>query len=491
MADEAAALLGDSVEEAYDRARHNKLTPEKARELRHARWCVYASQFLHKVAWGAYSVVSPFYLALFMSTAAAANVATAEWAAYSIGQVLCTPILGAATDQAGRRPVFVVCQMLITIVFLVLFWPNLYWWAVTGFVQGCFSCTWAVSITILVDCVSNGAPPGGDDDILIMRLFRRIATPAAESLDGEVRQELAVAVTALWFVAGAGEVVGYGVGYGLWAILPSWLAIVSCGFFQLVGALIVYAYLPETAPSSKPFSYAEALDSAWTAVQAQTQAVAMVLRDTRSTYLTASYVLQYFALTGVTDLCVFWGQAKYDWSSLDAAVYLAVFTISPGVGALIGSRLLYPSQLRYAKSIALMLFSAAVGCVLEGLASPTVASAIGLSILATAGGGVYPAILALLTPDVAPGKQGHLQGALYAIATLGSVAALGIYLALFNTTESFWDGAAIWLLSALFFVFAALFSYAAGERITVERGQAKHPVIPGSPPRRRTKYQDV
>ena len=84
MADEAAALLGDSVEEAYDRARNNKLTPEKARELRHARWCVYASQFLHKVAWGAYSVVSPFYLALFMSTAAAANVATAEWAAYSI-----------------------------------------------------------------------------------------------------------------------------------------------------------------------------------------------------------------------------------------------------------------------------------------------------------------------------------------------------------------------------------------------------------------------
>ena len=133
-----------------------------------------------------------------------------------------------------------------------------------------------------------------------------------------------------------------------------------------------------------------------------------------------------------------------------------------------------------------MLFSAAVGCVLEGLASPTVASAIGLSILATAGGGVYPAILALLTPDVHPGKQGHLQGALYAVATLGSVAALGIYLALFNTTENFWDGAAIWLLSALFFVFAALFSYAAGERIAVERGQAKNPVIPGSPPRRRT-----
>ena len=47
-------------------------------------------------------------------------------------------------------------------------------------------------------------------------------------------------------------------------------------------------------------------------------------------------------------------------------MYLAVFTISPGVGGFDRSRLLYPSQLRYAKSIALMLFSAAVGCVLEG-----------------------------------------------------------------------------------------------------------------------------
>ena len=136
-------------------------------------------------------------------------------------------------------------------------------------------------------------------------------------------------VTALWFVAGAGEVVELRVGYGLWAVLPSWLAIVSCGFFQLVGALIVYAYLPETAPSSKPALWRR-WTQRWSAVQAQTQAVAMVLRDTRSTYLTASYVLQYFALTGVTDLCVFWGQAKYDWSAQSAAVYLAVFTIGPG-----------------------------------------------------------------------------------------------------------------------------------------------------------------
>ena len=35
---------------------------------------------------------------------------------------------------------------------------------------------------------------------------------------------------------------------------------------------------------------------------------------------------------------------------------------------------------------------------------------------------------------------------------------MGIYLALFNTTETFLDGASIWLLSAVFFCFAAAFS---------------------------------
>ena len=130
-------------------------------------------------------------------------------------------------------------------------------------------------------------------------------------------------------------------------------------------------------------------------------------------YLSHSFLcLTIFRINGVTDLCVFWGQAKYDWSAQAAAVYLAVLLISPGVGALIGSGLLYPSQLRYAKSIALMLFSAAVGCVLEGLVFTD--GRIGHRPIHPRDGGrrVYFAIPALLTPDVAPGKQGHLQGAL-------------------------------------------------------------------------------
>ena len=54
MADEAAALLGDSVEEAYDRARTRKLTPEKA-GVETCALVRLREQFLHKVAWGAYS----------------------------------------------------------------------------------------------------------------------------------------------------------------------------------------------------------------------------------------------------------------------------------------------------------------------------------------------------------------------------------------------------------------------------------------------------
>ena len=194
---------------AYDRARTRKLTPEKAQELRHARWCVYASQFLHKVALGRLlRSVALFYLALFIADAAAANVATAEWAAYSIGQVLCTPFLE-RPRISGKTPVFVVCAA-ITIVFLVLFWPNLYCQAITGFIQGCFSCVGRQYHNSGGSCVSERTRPAVKMIFLIMRLFRRIATPASETLDGEVRQELAVAVTALWFVVCQAPVGRYG-----------------------------------------------------------------------------------------------------------------------------------------------------------------------------------------------------------------------------------------------------------------------------------------
>ena len=47
-------------------------------------------------------------------------------------------------------------------------------------------------------------------------------------------------------------------------------------YFKNLSKMIVSTYLPETAPSSKPFSYAEALDAAMVAIKAQTQAVAML-----------------------------------------------------------------------------------------------------------------------------------------------------------------------------------------------------------------------
>ena len=108
------------------------------------------------------------------------------------------------------------------------------------------------------------------------------------------------------------------------------------------------------------------------------------------------------------------------------------------------------------------------------------------------GGGVYPAILALFNTRRRPlGGKGICKGALYAVATLGSVAALGIYLALFNTTETFLDGASIWLTVRRRSSVSRRPFPMSLESASPWNGARRSTPSFRSPPRRRTKRKDV
>jgi hypothetical protein len=65
--------------------------------------------------------------------------------------------------------------------------------------------------------------------------------------------------------------------------------------------------------------------------------------------------------------------------------------------------------------------------------------------LSTSCFGLYPSITALLTTEVPLQVQGQLQGSLFALTTLGSVVALGLYLAVYT----YINPSAIWYLNAL------------------------------------------
>ncbi|KAH8049512.1 hypothetical protein JL722_11806 [Aureococcus anophagefferens] len=89
----------------------------------------------------------------------------------------------------------------------------------------------------------------------------------------------------------------------------------------------------------------DTLEDAWRCaregVKIQARAVPMLLRDRRSALLTAAYFMIYLVLTGIFDLCLFWGERKFDWDVGITTGYLMIVTVAPAVGAFLGTRVLF------------------------------------------------------------------------------------------------------------------------------------------------------
>ena len=153
-----------------------------------------------------------------------------------------------------------------------------------------------------------------------------------------------------------------------------------------------------------------------------------------------------------------------------------IISVAPGVGSLVAMRALFP-YLGYARGLFLMLFVSAGACAGSAVA-PRGAAVAAAGFFATIGWGVYPSMTGLLTPEEDQEHQGHLQAALYALTTLGSMIALYGYLWLYtrfypdglkpNSAEMDRDYAAdmIWWVSAGLMLVAALAALAAGDGST-------------------------
>ena len=94
-------------------------------------------------------------------------------------------------------------------------------------------------------------------------------------------------------------------------------------------------------------------------------------------------------------------------------VFTCLSIAAPFFGAVVASAALFPSSLRYARSVALLLALSIVGSLAVGFLDDS-AAALTLVPLATVGWGVFPTLTALLTPEASGDQQGHLQGALWA-----------------------------------------------------------------------------
>ena len=206
-------------------------------------------------------------------------------------------------------------------------------------------------------------------------------------------------------------------------------------------------------------------------------------RDRRSTLLLVTYFALYVVITGTIDVGLFWGEDKFGWTSDITTLYLIVLAVTPPVGAVFATRVLFPTKLGFSKSIALVFSCSAVSVVLGGIAQETTLVIVFISIGSLAWG-LYPSITALLTPDESHDQQGHLQGALFALTTLGSVLALGLYLLVYRLTQTDeapdssaakrdYNFSAIWFLSAAWLALGALTAALAGDQPPSSRTSAR------------------
>ena len=138
-------------------------------------------------------------------------------------------------------------------------------------------------------------------------------------------------------------------------------------------------------------------------------------------------------MTGLLNIGIYWGQATFGWGIESGTVFTCLSIAAPFVGAVAASAALFPSSLRYARSVALLLALSIVGSLAVGFLDDS-AAALTLVPLATVGWGVFPTLTALLTPEASGDQQGHLQGALWATTNVGGLVGLGLYLLVYNAT---------------------------------------------------------
>ena len=465
---ETEGLLAGSVEQAYlaNRSAGGKRRTEALGALQ----AMYVFQFCGSLAYGMWAVISPYFLeARGYSTVGAANMYTFAWVAYNVGQIIMSPIAGDIADGHGRRPVFLASAFVVTIFFLTFVYPASWWWITGSFFQGAADVSWGLANAVVVDCVGQGVVPGGAEDWAPLRLFRAVATGVRhDSLDDNVRQELAVAMESVWILGGAGALVGSALAYPVWTYFNDGAAMAFPGLFYFTLLAFAYSYFPETRPDAaaaqrldNPTAIAAAIRDG---IAAQAKAVPLVLRDRRAAWLVGSYFTLYVVMTGLLNIGIYWGQATFGWGIESGTVFTCLSIAAPFIGAVAASAALFPSSLRYARSVALLLALSIVGSLAVGFLDDS-AAALTLVPLATVGWGVFPTLTALLTPEASGDQQGHLQGALWATTNVGGLVGLGLYLLVYNATAGAAPptGSAVWLLSAGGMAIAALCALAAGE----------------------------
>ncbi|MBV9990285.1 MAG: MFS transporter [Alphaproteobacteria bacterium] len=339
---------------------------------------------------------------------------------YALMQFLLSPALGALSDSYGRRPVILLGLLgMGANYFLLAFAPTLVWFAAARLISGATGATYTTAAAYLADIT----PP----------------------------EKRAANFGLIGAAFGFGFITGPVLG-GLLGAVDLHLPFLAAGVLSLANVALGWFILPESlgAALRKPFS--------WTRAN-PVGALKEMGRYSSVLGLIVIYLLAMFANRVAEMTWVLYAAYRFHWGPTETGISLAMVGVMFVVGQGVMPRLLVP-KLGERRAVMIGLAVSVVVLVLYGTVPQ------GWMIYPVMALGCFgwvmgaPALMSLLSREVAADEQGLLQGALASVQGLTSIAGPPIWTGLFGYFVS--PAAPVIVPGAAFFAAAAVFAVALG-----------------------------
>ncbi|MGI3170833.1 TCR/Tet family MFS transporter [Pseudooceanicola sp. C21-150M6] len=313
------------------------------------------------------------------------------FAAYSLAQFLCGPLIGNLSDRFGRRPLLLVAigGLAIDYVFCALA-PSIWMLFIGRLIAGICGASYITASAFMTD-----------------------VTPA---------EDRARAFGMIGAAFGMGFVIGPAIGGLLGELgprVPFWAAAALSGANFVFGLFV----LPESLAPEKR----RAFD--WR--RCNPLAVLKVFRGYPSVLpLTVVMVMYFFATSSYPTLWSFWGIAQLGWDELTIGITLAMFGATAALfeGVLSGPLVRWVGESRV---ILMGLVTGTIGAFGFALVTQTWMVA-ALLVFVALEGLVHPCLNALMTKQVPDDAQGELQGGISSLSNLAMLLASIFYTQIFG-----------------------------------------------------------
>src|SRR3569833_1109931 len=361
---------------------------------------------------------------------------------WALAQTIASPVIGALSDQFGRRPIILFSTAGLAVDYLIMaLAPNLGWLAAGRVIAGLTSATVATASAYTTDITSpeNRASTYG----LIGAAFATglIAGPLLGGIAGEWELR-----TPFWVSA----------------------ALSLCAF--LYGLFV----LPESLPAGRRMTFS------WK--RANPLGALNLLRSHRELLGLAGLLwLTYSANLAFSTIFVLYGIFRYAWGTWESGMLLAVFG---GLGVIVQALLVGPVTRKLGERATLLLglLMNALGFAGMGLAENGAFFFLALGAFAL-GGLATPALQALMTRQVSSNQQGQLQGAAACITSIASLVAPPLFgliyaLSLKGVTQNHRLSGAAFLVAALLQRMAKFGTLAISQRRNTDRQRSAKTSVP-------------